>query len=117
MSVPAKSLNTRVPHERLLDLLDCKVRTQGLPLKTRCPVCKEGVLTDGLCRPCLWRRLALVPRMRQYGRPDRVGRQNVAAFDLRDSRLTESERHRFARRRSRNQAVQIISRRVPGAAP
>ena len=44
MSNPTRSLNACVPHRRLLDLLGCKVRTYGLPQRTRCPLCEEGIL-------------------------------------------------------------------------
>ena len=44
MNNPTRSLNARVPHRRLLDLLGCKVRTYGLPQRTRCPICQGGIL-------------------------------------------------------------------------
>lgn len=45
MSNHHRSLNARVKVPPLLELLGCHVRLQGLPLRTHCPVCSEGVLT------------------------------------------------------------------------
>lgn len=47
-----KSLNACVQVPALLDLLGCHSHLQGMPLRTRCPVCREGVLTilhDHVC--------------------------------------------------------------------
>ena len=42
MSCPTRSLNARVPHRQLLDLLGCTVRTHSLPQLMVCPVCGKG---------------------------------------------------------------------------
>ena len=42
MSAPARSLNSRISHPKLLDLLGCTVRTQSLPQLTICPMCRQG---------------------------------------------------------------------------
>lgn len=45
MSNPRRSLNAYIRVEPLLRLLGCHARLQGLPLKTRCPLCCNGLLT------------------------------------------------------------------------
>lgn len=45
MTSRIRSLNAYVGVPALLDLLECRSPLQGLPLRTRCPVCRKGLLT------------------------------------------------------------------------
>jgi len=42
---PTKPLNSHIEIHFLLNLLGCRPPIQGIPLQTRCPICRDGMLT------------------------------------------------------------------------